>query len=89
MSKAVVAGQQLVSAVGAVRAIGNVSGKTVRLISSEGTVIDSFDLPRGKELPEIFIFGIDTRERVFRRDKNGEYREVSFLHAPMEYRRAL
>jgi hypothetical protein len=58
--------------------------KTVTLYDQAGNVVET--VPIDGNLPEVVLWGCDIgRRRVFLKQKGGNYRETSWVQAPMPY----
>jgi len=63
---------------------GTTSGtKCIRLITNAGVLHDTFEIPSNKNLPDVVIWGVFDKQRVFVRDRHNVYKEASWLEAPM------
>jgi hypothetical protein len=56
--------------------------RTIKLIADSGDEVDSFELRADRSLPDVVVWGIGDRQRVFVRDGK-VYRQATFVTAPM------
>jgi hypothetical protein len=59
------------------------SPKKVERRLKDGIVHDTVEVPASRALPDVIIWGVYERQKLFMRTRHDEYREVSYWHALM------